>query len=102
MQVAHAALERAEELAQDGTRPRACSPRAREAYELRIARLEASLERSDDEHGDRADAYRRVRQQLLEAEREALDELSRTNEVRGADAAADPKELDLEETRLSR
>ena len=74
--------------------------RAREAYELKIARLEASVEGEGTEHSDRADAYRRVRERLLDAEREALADLSDSNEVRGEALRRISQELDLEETRL--
>jgi CPA1 family monovalent cation:H+ antiporter len=95
-----AALDRAEQLGDRGDAPEDLIARARENYELRIERLEGSLEHTDDDHGDRADAYRRVRHQLIEAEREALEELSRASEVRGATLRRISKELDLEEARL--
>jgi CPA1 family monovalent cation:H+ antiporter len=95
-----AALDRAEEIADGGDMPAELVTRAREAYELRIERLEGSLEGTGDGHGDRADAYRRVREKLIEAEREALRELSNANEVRGETLRRIEKELDLEETRL--
>jgi NhaP-type Na+/H+ or K+/H+ antiporter len=100
VKVHEAALDAAEAAGEAGDAPEELLARAREAYELKIARLEASLGHEGTEHGDRADAYRRVRERLLEAEREALTELSDANEVRGEPLRRISQELDLEETRL--
>ena len=96
-QLAHAALERAEELAQDDGTPERLLARAREAYELRIARLERSLDRGD-ESGDDAEAYRRIRLELLDAELAALEDL----DVKGETLREVRHDLDLEASRLDR
>ncbi len=98
--VAHAALERAEELAREDEAPEQLLARAREAYELRIARLQESLPEGGDKRTDAADAYQRIRRHLLEAEQEALDSLSESNDVRGDTLRSIQRELDLEATRL--
>ena len=101
VRVHEAALDRAEQAADCDDAPDDLVARAREAYELRIARLEASLDdEADSEHAGKADAYRRIREELLEAERAALVELSDSNEVRGETLRRISKELDFEETRL--
>jgi CPA1 family monovalent cation:H+ antiporter len=105
VRVHEAAIDRAEEIGDEGEAPEELVARAREAYDLRISRLEASRpegeqDGEDGEAGDRADRYKRVRKALLEAEREALSELSDAGEVRGETLRAIEKELDLEESRL--
>jgi Na+/H+ antiporter len=100
VKVHEAALDKAEQVEDSGDAPEELVARAREAYELRIARLENSLDKEDTEHGSRADAYRRVREKLIAAERQALEELSDASEVRGETLRTIEKELDLEESRL--
>jgi monovalent cation/hydrogen antiporter len=73
---------------------------AREAYDLKIARLEREVDSADASHGDLADTYRRVRRQLIEAEQQALDELRDAKEVSGEPLRRIQRELDLEATRL--
>lgn len=90
--LARAALEKADTL----DAPEALVARAREAYELRIARLRHSVE--DDPAGDDADAYRRIRQALLQAEQAALEEL----DVSGDTLREVRHDLDLEASRLER
>ncbi len=92
-QLAHAALERAEQI----DAPERLLARAREAYELRIARLRQSIEEGDGS-GDDAEAYRRIRQELLEAEQSALEEL----DVSGGTLRELRHDLDLEASRLDR
>ncbi len=94
--LAHAALERAEEVAKEDDAPEHLLALARQAYELRIARLQQSIETTDD--GDEAEAYRRIRQQLLEAEEAALAELN----VKGDTLREVRHDLDLEAARLDR
>jgi Na+/H+ antiporter len=96
-ELAHAALERAEQLAHDEDVPERLLARAREAYELRIARLERSLD-SEEDSGDDAEVYRRIRQELLEAEQAALEEL----DVKGDALREIRHDLDLEAARLER
>jgi Na+/H+ antiporter len=101
VRVHEAALDKAEEIGDAGEAPEELVARAREAYELRISRLEKSLqEHGDHEHGEHADRYKRVRERLIEAEREALAELSDAGDVRGETLRTIEKELDLEESRL--
>jgi Na+/H+ antiporter len=100
--IAHAALERAEELADTDGGREALLARAREAYELRIARLEQSLPDREHVHADAAEEYRRLRVDLLETEQRALEELRESHEVRGETLRAVQRDLDLEATRLER
>ena len=100
VKVHEAALDKAEQVEDEGGAPEEVVARAREAYELRIARLENSLDDDDSEHGSKADTYQRMREKLIEAEREALEELSDASEVRGQTLRQIEKELDLEESRL--
>jgi Na+/H+ antiporter len=100
VKVHEAALDKAEQVEDAGEEPEDLVARAREAYELRIARLEDSLDGETSEHADKADAYRRVREKLIAAERKALEELSDRSEVRGQTLRQIEKELDLEESRL--
>jgi Na+/H+ antiporter len=101
VRVHEAAIDEAEQIGDAGDAPEELVARAREAYELRISRLEASLpEAGEHEHGDHADRYKRVRERLIEAEREALAELSDAGDVRGETLRSIEKELDLEQSRL--
>jgi monovalent cation/hydrogen antiporter len=100
--IAHAALERAEDIAASDDAPEALLARAREAYELRIARLEQSLPDREHVHAGAAERYRRLRQDLLEAEQQALEELRDAHEVRGDTLREVQRDLDLEATRLER
>ena len=100
--LAHAALDRAEDLAGDEDAPERLLARAREAYELRIARLEQSLPDREHADADAAETYRHLRRQLLEAEQEALVELRDSNVVSGDTLRAVQRDLDLEAARLDR
>lgn len=96
-ELAHAALGRVEELSHDEDLPERVLARAREDYEMRIARLRRSVDEDHDE-GDEAEAYRRVRQELLQAEEAALEEL----DISGETLRELRHDLDLEASRLDR
>jgi CPA1 family monovalent cation:H+ antiporter len=99
--VAHAALQRADELAGSSDVPEHAVQRAREAYEARIAQLLDSLPGEHDEGAEAAAPYRRLRREMLTAERNALEDLSARREVTGETLREIERELDLEETRLN-
>jgi len=101
LRVAHAALERAEELGRKAEIPEEALRRARDIYEMRIARGEAEVGEDGDAPGaDVGDAYRRLRRELLAAERAALTELRAERAVPGEALREIERELNLEEARL--
>lgn len=106
--VTHAALERMEDLAVHEEVPEALVQRVRERYERRLAGLQTELGdealAADGDDGAQADAqaYADLRRRLIAAEREALEELSRTGEVSGEALLGVQRDLDLEESRLGR
>ncbi len=96
--LAHAALRRAEELADRDDVAEVPLQRAREVYEMRIAAAR-------DGDGDRdarglAEAYQDVRRRLLEAERDALNRLRAKRQTSTAVLRQLERELDLQEARL--
>lgn len=101
LHIAQAALERAEELARSNEAPERALERVREAYQLRIAGLrEPVSDGGAPGEADVAQASRRLRRRMLDAEREALARLSQRGEVTGDLLRAIEADLDLEEARL--
>lgn len=98
--LANAAIERAEEIAEhDGVSADAIA-RARESYEMRLARAEEGAGQSED--GESARAYRDVRRRLIEAEREELGRIRREGTLPGNALRELELGLDVEESRLER
>jgi Na+/H+ antiporter len=78
LRVIRAALERLDHVADREEVPESVLARLRDTYETRAAALESSLDEDQDTgRGGQLLETRRIRQELLAAEREALRELSR-------------------------
>jgi Na+/H+ antiporter len=101
LHVTHAALERAEQLAREDELPELALRRAREAYEMRIARQEAEFDGDSSDEREVGAAYREIRRQLVLAERAALGELRARRAAPGAVLRRIERELDLEQARLA-
>jgi CPA1 family monovalent cation:H+ antiporter len=103
VQLAHAALQRLEQLAEEEQLPARVIDQLRNHYEWRIHRFEPEL--GDDERGgDEADMARRVRElqrELVRAEHERLHELRRAGEISAESQRRLERELDLEQARLA-
>lgn len=98
-----AALARATELEEEEELPERAVERAREIYDLRLRRLRSRLGAEQDGDGqEHPDAYRRVRRELLQAERAELGKLRRERKVPSELAREIERDLDFEESRLSR
>lgn len=96
--LAHAALHRLESLAGEEEISEAAADRLRGIQEARLERLETALDGTRTNGGD-DDGDRRVRRELVAAQRRQLAELRR--EGLPADAAREiQRELDLDESRL--
>ena len=99
--MAEAAIRRADELAGSDGVPESLLQRAREAYEFRISRLSHALGGHADPPQDAkaAKAYKRLRHKLVEAERAKLEELRESGDVAGEVARDLERGLDLEDAR---
>ncbi|HZR95701.1 MAG TPA: Na+/H+ antiporter [Gaiellaceae bacterium] len=97
MLVANAALRRLDEVAADGYYAPELIESLRLLYESRIGRIEARRD------GDLSSSsrYRRLRRELLAAERDELRRHERDGTIGYASARAIERQLDLEETSLS-
>ncbi|HEX6461598.1 MAG TPA: Na+/H+ antiporter [Thermoleophilaceae bacterium] len=97
-----AALARASELEDEEELPERAVERAREIYDLRLRRLRTRLGAEEDGDGQEdPDAYRRVRREMLRAERGELSKLRRERKVPGELAREIERDLDYEESRLT-
>ena len=98
---AEAALERLDELVDEGWVPPDTAERVRGAYTFRNNRFRARFDDGDDgEIEERSVAYQRLRRELLDAERGAV--LALRNEGRISEDVMHrvQRDLDLEELRL--
>jgi hypothetical protein len=101
LELARAALRRLDELAdEDWVAPELTEP-LRGIYEQRAAQLRARLEPENGDGAASGDRYRRLRQELLAAERRRLEQLGHEGKLTTSDARRIERELDLEQTRLS-
>jgi monovalent cation/hydrogen antiporter len=101
--IVHAGLARLEELAQEADLPEPTFDRLRAILELRLERLEARRRRVGVEPGDAPNvdaAVRRLRREVIDAERRALAELRERRAVPTQVLARIQRDIDLEETRL--
>ena len=95
----HAALERLEEIARDDEAPDRVIERLRDRYQARLDRLEGRLH-DDDRRGDHQLHAARLSQELLEAEREVLQQLERDRAYPADLLQNIQEEIDLDESRL--
>ncbi len=99
--VAHAALSRLEEMAEENDVPEELLSRFRGIYELRLSRLEG--ERSDDKSDDGSDIdvsrAQNLRHQLVLAQRRALDEIRQERAAATEIISRIQHDIDLEEAR---
>lgn len=101
LRIAHAALARAEELGRSGEVPEEALRRARDIYEMRVARGEAEASEDGGAPGaDIGDAYRRIRRELLQAELDTLGQLRAERAVPGQVLREIEREVTIEEARL--
>ena len=102
LRVAEAAIERIDELTGEDWVREDSAERLRALYEYRRKRFGARL--AGEEHGDaieaRTDAYRRLRIELLEAERDTLVEMRSTGEITEEVMRTVEHDLDLEQRRM--
>ena len=98
---ASSALLRLEELAEeDWVRPDTAE-RVRASYDFRRTRFSARLDGEDDGSIEaRSRDFQRLRRELLNAEREAVQELRRSGEISEEVARRVTRDLDLEDARL--
>ncbi len=96
------ALERLDELVEqeDSIAADFAEP-LRAVYEQRAARLHARIEPDEDGDGAGDDAYRRLRRELVDAERTKLARLAREGKLSTSEARRIERELDLEQTRIT-
>jgi monovalent cation/hydrogen antiporter len=101
IRAAEAALARLEELVDEDWVPPDTAERLRGLYSFRHGRFTARHERDDEStHEELQRAYRRLRRELLAAEREALDELRRDGVITEQVLQRVVRDLDLEDLRL--
>jgi CPA1 family monovalent cation:H+ antiporter len=101
--VAHAALARAEELAKRDGMSEEALDRAREAYEMRVHRIESEIDEATpgpSRARGLAHDYAEIRRELLDAERDELARLRSDRAVPGETLREIERELDLEQARL--
>jgi Na+/H+ antiporter len=101
IRAAEAALERLEELVEEGWVHPDTAERVRAMYNFRTTRFQARLEQGGDgEIEQRSIAFQRLRHELLEAERAAVVALRNEGEVSEEVMQRVLRDLDLEESRL--
>jgi CPA1 family monovalent cation:H+ antiporter len=102
LHAASAALVRLEELLAEEWVPHDAAERIHDLYASRLDQLRSRAEgaRSDDRSGAPATIGRRLRRELLAAERQAIVELHRSGEIDDEVMRRLLRELDLEEVRL--
>jgi Na+/H+ antiporter len=100
--LAHAALGRVEDAAEDEELPEEAIAQLRAIYESRVDRLKphASPHHDPDERHDVAIRLARLRRELIGVERARLHALRRRGEISAAGVRRIEHELDLEESRL--
>ena len=98
---AEAALGRLEELAAEDWVREDTAERMRGAYRFRASRFAARFDDDDDgEIEERSQNYQRLRRELLDAERNAVQELRRQGRINDAVMNRVQRDLDLEDARL--
>jgi CPA1 family monovalent cation:H+ antiporter len=101
IRAAEAALERLEELAQEGWARDDTLERMRGQYRFRSNRFRARYEGVDDDGvEDRSAQYQRLRRELLAAERQAVLALRNDGTITEAVAQRVQRDIDLEDSRL--
>jgi Na+/H+ antiporter len=102
LRLSRAALERLEELAADEELPERVVARFEDLYQARVRRYEVRERADDDEPHVDPGLTRRIRAELLDAERRELAEAERTTEASAELVRDVERDLDLEGTRLER
>jgi Na+/H+ antiporter len=98
---ADAALERLEELVEDGAVREDTAERMRGQYEFRKNRFRARFDAEDDGAiEERSQQYQRVRRELLDAERSSLVALRNEGRISEGVMQRVQRDLDLEDSRL--
>ncbi|UJA19791.1 Na+/H+ antiporter [Thermoleophilia bacterium SCSIO 60948] len=100
IELAEAAIERARQIESGEDVPDKVMARARESYEMRIARRREEAGGDADSEAESAEIYRDVRRRLLEAERERLIALRQERSLPGTALRELELDLDVEESRL--
>ena len=101
IRAAQAALERLEELANEGWVREDTLERMRGSYRFRENRFRARYEGNDDEGTEaRSIQFQRLRRELLEAERQAVLALRNEGTITEAVAQRVQRDIDLEDSRL--
>jgi CPA1 family monovalent cation:H+ antiporter len=101
IRAAEAALARLDELEREDWVREDTAERMRGLYRFRQTRFEARLDDGDDGSVEqRSQSYQRLRRALLDAEREALQELRRSGEIGEEAVLRVQRDLDLEDVRL--
>jgi CPA1 family monovalent cation:H+ antiporter len=100
IRAAEAALARLEELVEEDWVPADTAERMRGLYLFRHGRFTARHRDEDSGHEERHVAYQRLRRELIDAERETLNELRRDGVIAEQVAQRVIRDLDLEDLRL--
>ena len=101
IRAAQAALERLDEIAEEGWAYEDTIERARGQYSFRVDRYKDRFDpETDGAREARSAQYQRLRRELLAAEREAVVGLRRRGMIDDAVARRVTRDLDLEEERL--
>jgi CPA1 family monovalent cation:H+ antiporter len=101
IRAAQAALQRLEELADEGWVREDTLERMRGSYRFRENRFRARYEGNDDEGTEaRSIQFQRLRRELLEAERQAVLQLRNEGTITEAVAQRVQRDIDLEDSRL--
>ncbi len=101
VQAAEAALARLEELVDEDWVPPETAERLRGLYSFRHGRFTAQYAEEEEAiHEEQQRAYQRLRRELIEAEREVLDELRRDGAITEHVVQRVVRDLDLEDLRL--
>lgn len=99
--ILHAGLKRIEEAAETGRVPEAVIANLRDRYEWRVQRLEGVLGDEDrEEDGEHSRAARALREAIVDAEQDALEEMVRTRRIEPRVADEIRQDLDVEGTRV--
>ena len=101
VQAAEAALARLEELVDEDWVPSETAERLRGLYSFRHGRFTARYAEEEEAiHEEQQRAYQRLRRELIEAEREVLDQLRRDGAITEHVVQRVVRDLDLEDLRL--
>ncbi|MFL5826240.1 MAG: Na+/H+ antiporter [Thermoleophilaceae bacterium] len=100
---AHAALARLEDVAQERRLPEETLEGLRDLYEDRLMRLKARLDADGDGHPEleqRADLYRELLREMIDAERDTIVEMRDKGEIDNEVMRRIERDLDLTSSRL--